>query len=185
MAVFRNALRQFFQYPVDLCFLIKLQLAQLVIQINNGLRFDEQRRACAALIMDYTRYPVPVLLFDRYNVPAVPHRDYRILKYGFIVGQIQYMVHLSLQCFVLPDYGSSDAPQLRTCIVCHLVFGNDTSVYLSSQILMDCDQLCHRTYHRDLRYLAFQECNDPLSGLHVVQYPQQLSHGQYAAFPGK
>ena len=64
----------------DLPLLGKLQLPQFIIQINDNLRLDKQRRPGLRLIVNNTGESPPVLLLYRNYISAVTHGDDGILQ---------------------------------------------------------------------------------------------------------
>ena len=115
------------QDPLDLLLLCELQLPQLVVHVDDGLRLDEQGRSRRGLVVDYARHPGLVLQLYRDHITAVPHGDDGILKVCLVLRRSHDLLDLGSYRLVDPQDVAPDAAKLRTGAVRHLVLRKDAA----------------------------------------------------------
>ena len=144
-----------FQYPDDLRLFVQLQLSELVVQIDDGLRLHKKSGSRRRLVVHHPRKETNVFPFDRDHVPAVTHGNYGILQMSLRGSRTYHLLQTGFYEIVLVAYVTSYGSQRRRSVVRHLVFAD----YRTRNILLELHYRIEQS--RDLR-------NHPEAFRHVV-----------------
>ena len=93
---------------------------QVVIGIDDGQRFDIERRATGRRIVDDTRKSMAVLLLDRNDIAVVAHGDQGILEILLVFLILQDIIDVTLGLPFQFDDAAAQAHQFRRRIVPYL-----------------------------------------------------------------
>ena len=167
---------------LDLFFFFQLQLSQLVVQVDDGGRFDEESGSSGGLVVDHAVYLSLVLCFDRDAVAVVAHGDYGVLKVG-AAGSTEHIGELAVDPVVGLNHGSADGLQSGAGVVCDLVPGENTAVDLVGELCQGGE--CFKVFLQGVFWQIFSLPSAvSLDTGNIVQQGgnvQQLFNGQGAA----
>ena len=185
MEVFCNRTGQFGQNPFDFCFFCQLQLTELIVQVHDNLRFDEDGRSGVGLVMDNAGDSAPVFGLDRHYIPAVTHGNDGILQKCLIIAGTDNLSQAVSDGFILPYDSAADVPQFRRCTVRHFVFRNDAAVNVVCQPRKGRQDFCHAHENGQFRQITLKPGKHVAGYPDVIQYLQKLTHGQGSALPAE
>ena len=105
---------------------MKLQLADIVVQLDNSHRLNEKRGTCGRLVVDHTWNLTFVFGFYRDTVAAVSHGDNGVLK--VIAGAAVYQRgQLGVDAVIGNFHAAAYMHQTGTGVVTDFVLGNDAA----------------------------------------------------------
>ena len=96
-AVLANFLREKAQDALHLGLLRERKLLEVVVEVDESHRLDEERRAARRLVVDDARKALAILLLDRYDISLRTLCDDGVLKEFLILRAVQDGFHLLLR----------------------------------------------------------------------------------------
>ncbi len=123
-----------FQDAGDLFFLLDREDAQLVVQLDNGLRLDEERGSARGLVVHDAGDLRLVLRPHRQAVAIVADRDQALLQIGGVAG-VHHLRELAVDLFAGLQDAAADALEFRRSVVRDVVFGENDAPDLGGEAL--------------------------------------------------
>ena len=132
LAVRCSLFAQVCQDLLDLSFLIRFQLADVIVQLHDRHGFDEQRGAGGGLIVDHARYLGAVLCPHGDTVASVALCDQCILQ--ILSGRsVHDLSKLCVNALLQEADLAPDPAKLRGGVICDLFLGQDAAADLPAQ----------------------------------------------------
>ena len=118
-ALLADLRREVAQDALDLLLLGERQLLDVVVELDDGHRLDEERRARGRLVVDDAREARAVLLLDGDDVALVANRDDGVLEELLILGIVEDARDALLDVRLGGVELAADAPQLDARVLAH------------------------------------------------------------------
>ena len=131
--------REVAQDALDLLLLGERQLLDVVVELDDGHRLDEERRARGRLVVDDAREARAVLLLDGDDVALVADRDNGVLEELLVLGIVEDARDALLDVRLGGVELAADAPQLDARVLAHGAVLVDRIVEQAFELAEDLD----------------------------------------------
>ena len=130
--ILRGLFAQTCQDHLDLFLFFCVELLQVIVQLHDCHRLNEQGGAGGRLVVDQPLHPGAVFGFDRDAVPVSPHGNDGVLETG-AQGSVHQTVQSTVDPVVDSGYTAPDVLQRAARVITHFVFRNDASFNLAGK----------------------------------------------------
>ena len=113
------------QNLLDLLLFVGLELTDVIIQLDDAHRLDEERRARRTLVVDHARKARLILGLHRETVATIAHGDDRVLQQG--TAAVQDTVQCRVDALLQGMLFLTDAEKTGTCVVGDLILREDAA----------------------------------------------------------
>ena len=120
VALLRRLFAELLEDLLDLLLLLRLECPDIVVQLHDRHRLDENRLTGRTLVVDHARNLGAVLRPDREAVSAVPLGDDRVLK-KCAGGSVHHLLQLRMDPLLRQADLTADPAKIHGRIVCNLI----------------------------------------------------------------
>lgn len=173
------------QDALDLLLLGERQLLDVVVELDDGHRLDEERRARGRLVVDDAREARAVLLLDGDDVALVAHGDDGVLEEFLVLGIVEDARDALLDVRLGGVELAADAPQLDARVLAHGAVLVDGVVEQALELAEDLDAPRPRLERRRLHLAVAEEVLDishRVEGAHDARDLVEVEHGPHLHF---